>query len=408
MPWMFRGLLAVLLVLGHGHIVAQEEAAKFDFAAVFEGKTLDPAAIPPDVPVFLDKLNDALRRHDANAVAALFDSDAWLQQVRHAYPNIDIDQPVWQAVKEQTPHIFGQNLTIPQANMAWVRGEIKAINQTHVANGFSVTMRHWDSDGISSKNILDLVRTPEGLRFYDLTQLDLGWRWSDLFAASIAVAELDRPGTQQSLVMMYGGVQALAEGNAELALQQLERVNLELLPASLRPMALTSLCETHYNLGNLDAALGHVTESLTLYPEHPQPLAHLYRAICLIELDRPDEALVEAKHYAEQVGMDADVWVVVADAYFLQGRHETGLASYAKALDDDPQHYEALLYYIYYLDDDRKAEFRPRYEAVDNRSEIGALLAEDLEWLEAPEALAALCAMHRELHPDDTWPADYE
>ncbi|MEM1028293.1 MAG: tetratricopeptide repeat protein [Planctomycetota bacterium] len=405
----FRGLLVLLLgaVCGWA-VVAHADRADFDFAAVFEGKTLDPATIEPDILAFLDELNDGLRRHDAQAVAALFDTDAWFAQVSHAYPEIDTDEPIWQTVRKQSANIFGQNLTVPQANMAWIRSEIKAIEPTHVENGFAVTMRHWDSDGIASKNIIDLVRTPDGLRFYDLTQLDLGVRWSDIFASGIAAGQMNRPGTQQSLLMAYGGVQALAEGNSQLALEQLEQVNLEVLPSALRPMILTSFCEAYYDLGDVEKALGHVTESLALYPEHPQPLAHYYRAACLVDLERPDEALVEAMRYADLVGVDADIWVVVADAYMLQDRFDMGLSSYAKALDDDPQHYEALLYYLFFLGDDQKHEFRPRYEAVENRTDIGALLAEDLDALDDPAGLAALCAMHRELHPGDTWPADYE
>lgn len=373
-------------------------------AEVLEGESIDLAEVDPAIIEFFERFNKALAEEDVDAVAAMFDSQSFCAEVEQCVAGSDAELMPWQTFEALALPRIAADLCRPEIGMAWDRIQIKSVKRLD-DNGYAVAVRNWDFEGIQSKVIWYLRLGETGLRLYDINQLDVGVHWSRLIASTLFQGEGFSPENREAMLLMYAGMMSVADGNIELAIGQLRRADHDALPETFRSLVWVALASIYYDRGDTEKALAYVDQAVVI--ESVSPISHYLRAACLNDLGRHDEALVEADRYTSLVGVDADVLVVVGDAYIGLDEFELAFRAYEKALGDDPQHIEALFSVLFWLDDDKKSEFEKYYLAVEGRTEIGQELADWLSGVDDPASLAALLEIHSRLHPEDEWVKAY-
>lgn len=400
LPVRYRCVLAMLwLCAAVSPVVAQPSIAE-----VLEGKSLNPSEVDPAIVNFFDRFNKALTEQDTETVAAMFDTQAFCVEVDRCVSDPDAELVSWEIFEKNVLPRLAFDLCRPEVGMAWERIQIKAAKQN--ADGtYAVTARHWDSEGVASKTTWYLRKGDPDTRLYDINQLDAGLHWSRMIASTVFQGEDFSPETKQAMVLMYDGLLTAAEGEIDLALEQLHEADSDALPDVLRGLIWCTLGTIYYAQDEPERALTHLDRAVVL--DSASPLSHYLRAACLNMVARYDEALVEADRYAHSVGVDADVLVVVGDAYVGNEQLSVAIRAYEKALEDDPQHLDALYKMLLWLPDDRKNEFEQYYDKVEQRSVVGKDLAEALADVPDPVSLAALLRLHTRLHPQDEWVKAY-
>lgn len=385
-------------------LVVSPVVAQPSIADVLEGKSLDVAEVDPAIVEFFERFNKALAEGDSDAVMGMFDSQAFCAEVERSVSDPDAELMPWQTFEAFALPRMAADLCRPEVGVAWRRMQIKALKELG-NNSYAVTARHWDHEGTHTKTTWYLRRSDIEIRLYDINQLDLGVHWSRLIASTMFQGEGTPSEKKQALLLMYTGMMSGANGNIEVAIQQLRQADNDALPELFRGMVWVALGSIYYDQGNAEQALAYINQVVIL--ESASPFSHYMRAACLNDLGRHDEALVEADRYARSVGVDADVLVVVGDAYLGRDEYDVAFRAYEKALEDDPQHIEALFNVLYWLDDDKKAEFEKYYAAVEGRSAIGQELASWISEMDDPASLSALLEIHSRLHPEDDWVKAY-
>ena len=370
---------------------------------ILEGESLKPAEVDPEIVNFFERFNKALTEQDTQTIEALFDIHVFVDELEKCMADPEAKPLPRQALETALLPRLAVDLCNPNACMAWARIQYKAVNETD-EGALEVTTRQWDSEGIASKTTWYLRKNEQGLKLYDINQLDAGLHWSRMTAGSLLQASAS-PQAGAALRGIYAGLMSMADGDVDQALEQLLLVDSEALPEVFHDLLWCSIGTIYLGNGEFEQALAYLDRAVIL--ESASPLSHYLRAVCLNVLERYDEALVEADRYARRVGVDADVLVEVGDAFIGKEEYETGFRAYEKALEDDPQHFDALCNVLFWLDDDHKDEFEQYYTKVEDRSKVGQNLAEYLTEVSDPVSLKALLKLHARLHPEDDWVKQY-
>ncbi len=371
---------------------------------VLEGKSLNPSEVDPSILDFFERFSKGLVAQDTDSVAALIDTDALCDEIERCMPKSKTQPLDREFFKQQVLPVLAHDLCRPEVGMSWDRIQIKAVNKSD-DNAIAVTARHWDHEGIGSKVTWHLLNGDQGMRLYDVNQIDVGVHWSRVMAASMLHVVGGNPEALVAIGLMYDGMLSAAQGDIELAIEQLEAVDSDALPEALRGMVFVVLGGIYMDQGEPTRALTYLDQAASL--ETPLPIGHFQRAVVLNELGRHGEALVEADRYAKLVGVDADVLAVVGDAYVGTDRFDMAVRAFKKALEDDPQHFESLCKLLMWLPDDGKDAFKQYYQKVERRSEVGKEIAEVLNDIPDPVSLKALLAIHEDLNPQDEWIKKY-
>jgi hypothetical protein len=285
-------------------------------------------------------------------------------------------------------------------NVGWKSYDVRSVRFLDGDQEAIAYVRHVDDEGTVSRVAWWITARNETWRVYDYEVLDLNMRLSVLLGGAFALKRSDLPIKRSALAAvqtLYRAMLEMSAGKLEAA-RALVDLNDAELPSELRALRAILLASYHLDSAEDDKALSELDRALSLRGD--MPVARALRAAVLLALDRPQEALEDARKYSELLGSDADNCVVTSEALLKLGRRAEAQSQALLALKEDPQSRDAVLALGRALPDDHKAELKPPFLALVDLPAAFEQIADALLVDKDLPALRALIDAFRSSHPE--------
>ncbi|MCE9567841.1 MAG: hypothetical protein K8U57_38065 [Planctomycetes bacterium] len=316
----------------------------------------------------LTRLGDAISRKDVDAVGAAFDGERFTDELdrRGVIDRIPGSRARnrEECIQRACP-MFGTSLAANES-FQWDQVDVRRIRWSSDRTEAIVSAQHRHPLNPETVNKVRwwFVRTPAGWKVYDLEELDLGIRFTELLGLLLTKDVLDQLGTNPK--QLQAGALGIREAiaaivvrkNVDEAERHLDAARRIKLPPIL--LAIVRLIEARIFIEKLnpEEALKRIDEADQLHPNIP--VSGVIRSTTLTLLGRPDEALPLIRKYLDEIGPDADGYLVEGAALEGLRRPEEAAAAYRKSLDQAPDVPEALEALRRVLPEDQKAELGTR------------------------------------------------
>jgi predicted Zn-dependent protease len=358
----------------------QEVARAFRNPAPFQ-----PVNMPAGVQTLFVQLGEAMRAGDRERLGQLFHARRMIQEFRRA--GMLRDLPLRQ--EGQFLEGFKEGMTRAMVNsgktLGWARTEIRSFKLLADGNEALVITRHRDNNFLAKMRWW-LTQQEGTWQVYDFEDLDAGLRMSTLMAMLLPRGgglPVVPPDWAAAAPVLQRAGEALRGGDfpgAERALAQIKDVR---LPAPLDAVRWLASGSAKVGQRDFQAALRCLDKARALNPDMPC-LDFLY-GVVYNQTGRPGDALTHLEKYHQLLGDDADVSFQRGTALARLGRNADAVPPLRKALDEDPNHIDALLELRQVLPRGQKGELAVRYARLAQGHEhfeelaLAALRARDPE-----------------------------
>ena len=277
--------------------------------------------------------------------------------------------------------------------------ELRAVEPGADADRVRAIVRTREPQGVGIYVRWYLVRDDEGWRVYDWEDLDGGLRASVVMGGMLAGGE----GGVRDVRLFLEGIQSLQQylldedlAQADVLLARLSTLD---LPAYLEAIYWLNLSALRSAQWRHEEALEALDRAEELSPD--MPILDYQRATLLLDEGRPAESLVFARRYAERLGGDADIDLLIGAALESLGRTDEAFAVVLRGLDDDPSSADLVGALVRVCPEDRLGEVDTRFRALTDAPEWFDWLAGEATAVEAWPALGALCDALDDVAPRD-------
>ncbi|MFQ5654564.1 MAG: tetratricopeptide repeat protein [Planctomycetota bacterium] len=288
----------------------------------------------------------------------------------------------------------------------WERHQITAFTPLEDGTEVIVAVRIWDKDGITTQSRWWLRRGGDVWRVYDVQDLLLNLRWSD-----VMILMLETVGPRGTPPEWAGDVKRLPEALMLILSEQwqeAERMLGAMSPEPPGPFGATHsflFAALRLRLGKPEEALSGLERAEKLHSKMPG--IHLLRSSALNELGRHEQALQCARKYLALLGSDADGYFQVGQALMGLDRTEEAIEAFREGLADDPEMSDNLVGLGFALPPGGKEEIVERFQRLRNPRESFEGIAVGLLDAGDADALALLADGLREIAPQDPNAAYY-
>ena len=381
----FLAAAATLIYLGHKPKTlpaptAPEEGRR-EVVEAFE----QPAdgEVPAGIHRLFDELGAELRRGDGTRIVNHFDPDRLIQE-------IDREGQLARAgandarARDGLRQGLAAGMTKKAVVLRWDATEVRRLRWLVPGREAVVIARHTTSvlgEEVRFKMRWWVIRDGDRWRVYDLEDLSLGGRFSQL--VGLVVAEGLRGGRLPDWARpevtgaINDGMVAVLNGDHAEAERRVSAIRPGLLPRPLEAVRQVVLALAKEGLGRWDEALRACDEAEACNPD--MPLVHFVRAVAYNQLGKFEEAVASGRKYVEALGPEADAYLQIGVALSRLGRHEEAAEALRAGLDDQPNFPEILDELRRCLPADRKEEVGRRFAALrDPAGQFGRLLNEAL------------------------------
>jgi tetratricopeptide (TPR) repeat protein len=392
-------------------IAAERDAARAEAAVVFAAPTRPgPAEIDEFGPFFAD-LGKALDRGDTASVTAAFDADRLLAELDRLRAFDQIaggNAPAFKAgARAAINDRFGAQM-IANELLRWARTDVRHVRWSADRTEVMVIAVHRaaDADDVPTRMRWWLVRRGGGWKIYDLEDMHMGMRATRI-AASLMKSDL----LNQFLANpepLQKGVAAYQTATLHIARGDVAGADAALAPArAIRwPAPLAAVVEVIDGMilmhrGEPGNALARFDAAERLYPNIPAVM--LGRAMALIELHRPQEAIVAIRAYETEVGADALSATLEGRMHESQDKKAEAATAFRRALDELPDYADAFDGLRRVLPADKKGELGDRVAKLPNPRKAYTDAVQHAREADDAAAEAALLDGLLKALPDDTF-----
>jgi tetratricopeptide (TPR) repeat protein/DNA-directed RNA polymerase subunit RPC12/RpoP len=282
--------------------------------------------------------------------------------------------------------------------MAWQTFEIRNVKKLQ-NNEAVVIVRHKTPDGIALKLRWWLSKRTGTWKVYDFEDLDVGCRSSTTMGSVMhlgvgrieAIARATKS-VREALLILHGQRDPDA---AERCLQAEANVP---LPPRLEALRKFTRGLIQFERGQHREALATFDEAAALNPD--MPFLDFMKGAAHNQLGDHERALTHLHAYRDLLGEDAVISYQLGLALAGLRRSKEALASFRRALDDDPKFSEAFHALVESLQPgDARDDLRARFAKLDTPRAHFDALAESCQTARDGESLAELCAAMRDREP---------
>lgn len=318
------------------------------------------------VHAFLEEYRRAANERDTTATRAQFDVEAAMEYFEREGVFLAFPAGKRAAAREKIRISLGEMIGAELLLPPFESFQIRSIGAGAAPGTLVAHVRIHDADGLFLKARLYLRRRGEGLRLYDLEDLDSGA--GVIATMGTILVEAARGGvrreTMQSWARLDEAISQVDPADFEQIHKFLTEAEALELPDILQLMVQIELARVSLDMGDYLECLSHADQAVELKAD--VPVLHYFRAVACNQLDRPSEALGQAQAYIAALGEDPEVNLELGMALYSLGRKPEAVAILRKALASPAVDFEALAYLALSLPAPAHGEIEPLFARLES------------------------------------------